>query len=58
MPELANPREVLAHLLRGIADRAWYDLPDLCAEDAVVEQLWGGKTSRGLVCGAVSWAHA
>jgi ketosteroid isomerase-like protein len=31
-------REVLDHLLDGIARQAWAELPDLYAEDAVVEQ--------------------
>jgi ketosteroid isomerase-like protein len=38
MPESARPREVLTQLLRGITEGAWQALPDLYAEDAVVEQ--------------------
>ena len=38
MPESASPSAVLAQLLRGIAAGAWQELPELYAEDAVVEQ--------------------
>ncbi|HEX5505419.1 MAG TPA: nuclear transport factor 2 family protein [Thermomicrobiales bacterium] len=38
MPASAGPREVLERLLRGIEGRRWQELPELYAEDAVVEQ--------------------
>jgi ketosteroid isomerase-like protein len=34
----ASPRDALDRLLRGITHRQWADLPDLYAQDAVVEQ--------------------
>jgi uncharacterized protein len=38
MDTTPTPREVLGRLLGGIARQAWAELPDLYAEDAVVEQ--------------------
>jgi ketosteroid isomerase-like protein len=40
MPETRtpSPREVFQRLIRGIADRAWTELPNLYAEDATVDQ--------------------
>jgi ketosteroid isomerase-like protein len=38
MQTTATAPEVLDRLLRGIAHQAWAELPDLYAEDAVVEQ--------------------
>ncbi len=37
MSDPTNPRRVLESLLQGISDGKWDDLPDLYAEDAVVE---------------------
>ncbi|MQA88193.1 MAG: ketosteroid isomerase [Streptosporangiales bacterium] len=37
MPESAGPRDVFERLLRGITAGAWERLPDLYAEEAVVE---------------------
>src|SRR5436309_2020803 len=37
MPASATPREVFDRLLRGVTGRQWDTLPDLYAEDTVVE---------------------
>ena len=33
----ASPREVFERLIRGVSEKRWEELPDLYAEDAVVE---------------------
>jgi ketosteroid isomerase-like protein len=38
VPDSATPHQVVEQLLHGIVARAWTSLPDLYAEDAVVEQ--------------------
>ncbi|HEY3007350.1 MAG TPA: nuclear transport factor 2 family protein [Micromonosporaceae bacterium] len=40
------PREVFDRLVRGIAEERWDELPDLYAEDAVVDQPFAPNTSR------------
>jgi uncharacterized protein len=35
---MPSPREIFDRLVTGIAERRWHDLPDLYAEDAIVDQ--------------------
>ena len=42
MTATTSPRDVFERLLQGITNRSWDGLADLYAEDAVVEQPFGG----------------
>jgi len=43
---MTPPREIFDGLVRGIAEERWGELPDLYAEDAVVEQPFAPNTPR------------
>lgn len=56
----ASPREVAQHLVRGISEQRWTELPDLYAEDTVVEQPFSPQpmTLRGRAALAAHFASA
>jgi ketosteroid isomerase-like protein len=56
----ASPREVAQHLVRGISEQRWTELPDLYAEDAVVELPFSPRptTMRGRAALAAHFAGA
>ena len=56
----ASPREVAQHLVQGISEQRWTELPDLYAEDTVVEQPFSPRpvTLRGRAALAAHFAAA
>jgi hypothetical protein len=43
---MTSPPEIFERLVRGIAEERWGELPDLYAEDAVVDQPFAPNTPR------------